>query len=292
MKSKGFIKVLHDKNIMYELVDGVIVIHSKNGYVDLRSLTSMPENVKFENQGNVDLESLTSMPENVKFENQGYVDLESLTSMPENVKFENQGNVYLRSLTSMPENVKFENQGYVYLRSLTSMPENVKFENQGNVYLRSLSGQTITYQGKKLSIKHIDGSTMIILKSKSRDDFTIHTAIYFKGGNIDKLPKCYIAQRGDYFAHGETIKECINDVQFKFMQNDLDVNTLVTEIKAKQTVSINEYRLLTGACSFGVQNFMKDNNIKEDELPLDKVIEITKGYYGGSRLFELFKSEG
>ncbi|MCH6259194.1 hypothetical protein MLD52_21735, partial [Puniceicoccaceae bacterium K14] len=38
---------------------------------------------------------------------QGYVDLSSVTTLPDNVKFENQGGVYLSSVTTLPDNVKF-----------------------------------------------------------------------------------------------------------------------------------------------------------------------------------------
>ena len=48
----------------------------------------------------------------------GYVYLASLTSLPENIQFNNGGHVYLRSLTSLPENIQFNNGGYVYLNSL------------------------------------------------------------------------------------------------------------------------------------------------------------------------------
>jgi len=58
---------------------------------------------------------------------QGYVDLSSLTSLPEGVRFENQGSVYLGSLTTLPEGARFENQGYVDLSSLTKLPDGVRF---------------------------------------------------------------------------------------------------------------------------------------------------------------------
>ena len=111
----------------------------KQGDVDLRSLTTLPEGVKFENQGDVYLGSLTTLPEGVKFENQGYVDLCRLTTLPEGVKFENRGYVDLCRLTTLPEGVKFENRGNVNLCRLTTLPEGVKFENRGNVYLDSLT---------------------------------------------------------------------------------------------------------------------------------------------------------
>ena len=281
---KNLIYVLEAKGYGYKKEDGYIVINHY-GYVCLESLTTLPENVKFENQGNVYLENLTTLSENVKFENQGNVYLESLTTLPENVKFENQGHVCLERLTTLPENVKFENQGNVYLENLTTLPENVKFENQGYVYLGSLNGKTITYRGKKLKIRHIDGETMIIQSSKEKDGFIISKALYLKGGELKNMPSCYIAEKENLYAHGESMKKAIEDVNFKYMQINLDKNKLVSQIKARGTITKNDYRLLTGACQMGVNNFCSELNIIEDEISVQKALEITKGRYG----YETFK---
>jgi len=76
----------------------------------------------------------------VKLTHNGFVYLRSLTTLPEGIKFENHGSVYLGSLTALPEGIKFENHGYVSLHSLTTLPEGIKFENHGSVYLHSLTG--------------------------------------------------------------------------------------------------------------------------------------------------------
>ena len=76
------------------------------------------------------------------------------------------------------------------------------------------------------------------------------------------MPKCIIAQRGNYYAHAETIKKAIDDVNFKYLQENLDISVLVSEIKERGTVTANDYRLLTGSCSFGVNQFLKENNMR------------------------------
>ena len=129
---------------------------------------------------------------------------------------------------------------------------------------------------------------MIIDNKKTKNNFIIYNCRYFGGGDLNKLKKVYVAKKGKFYAHGKTIKQAVNDVNFKYLQENFDLNEIVSEIKTKKTISVNEYRLLTGACSVGVQNFIEENNIKESELPLNKVIEITKGYWGNSKLLELF----
>ena len=72
MKQEEFIKVLDEKRYPYEIEGNKIVVTHK-GFVDLRSLTSLPPGVEFKNRGFVDLESLTSLPPGVEFNNGGDV---------------------------------------------------------------------------------------------------------------------------------------------------------------------------------------------------------------------------
>ena len=86
---KNLIKYIKENQIDYKINGKKTTV--LGGSVDLSSLTSMPDNVEFNNGGDVDLSSLTSMPDNVEFNNGGNVDLSSLTSMPDNVQFNNGG---------------------------------------------------------------------------------------------------------------------------------------------------------------------------------------------------------
>jgi len=267
--------------------DGLTVTY--NGNVDLRSLTTLPENTKFENHGNVDLRSLTTLPENTKFENHGYVNLRSLTTLPENTKFENHGNVYLESLTTLPENTKFENHGNVYLRSLTTLPENTKFENHGNVLARSLDHKSILYRGKRRAIRHIDGSTMIVTSTKQQGGATVMRARYFKGGEVGSMPKCYIAQIGEYYAHGDTIKQALSDARFKHLQATMDTSGVVEEIKTAGHFTRETFRILTGACASGTERFLSDHGLADKEtLSIAETVRVTRCSYGGDVISEHF----
>jgi len=135
---------------------------------------------------------------------------------------------------------------------------------------------------------HVDGFTMLIENEHKIDDYIIYNARYFGGGDIDKLKQVFVAEKGKYYAHGKTIKQAIADVNFKFLQETFDLDDIVNKIKEKQTVNVTEYRLLTGACLTGVQNFLDGNNIKVDELPLTEVMKITEGQYGYEKIIELF----
>ena len=261
---------------------------TNNGSVYLSGLTSLPENTKFNNKGFVNLNSLTSLSESTKFNNKGYVNLNSLTSLPENTKFTNNGGVYLSGLTSLPENTKFNNKGFVNLNSLTSLSENTQFNNSGAVNLHSLNNKNIKYQNKEYLIKVVDGYTMLILNKKTVGENTIYKSKFFKGGEVSNLETVYIAERYKYTSHGKTIKEAVEGVNFKYLQETFDLKKLVSKIKTSKKISIKDYRLLTGACQLGCEEFVKSKNIKGKFISLEKALKITKGKYGHDNFAQLF----
>jgi len=130
---KGYL----DLRSLTSIPEGVTL--SAGGYLDLESLTSIPEGVTLSAGGDLYLGSLTSIPEGVTLSAGGYLDLGSLTSIPEGVTLSAGGYLDLRSLTSIPEGVTLSAGGDLYLRSLTSIPEGVTLSAGGYLYLGSLT---------------------------------------------------------------------------------------------------------------------------------------------------------
>jgi hypothetical protein len=325
-----FLRTLAEKGYSYKLKDGAcIVTHDgwvllneltvipesvtfkNDGWLYLNGLTALAESITFQNNGGVYLNNLTTVHESARFKNDGWVELNGVTTSPKNVTFENRGVVYLNALTDLHESVTFKNDGWVYLNGLTTSPENftfenddgvslnaltalhetTKFENGGGVYLSALTANTINYKGQELNIEQVDGSTMIVHSEKKVGEATVASASYFGGGELKELRKCFIAKKDGYSAHGESIKEALSDLTFKIAQVDFDVDELVEIIKEKKSVTVSEYRLLTGACSIGVQEFLDERGLQEkDTLPLSEVSKITKGHYGSEVISDLFNT--
>lgn len=257
MSPSKFIKTLDAEGYAFHLEDEKVVV-TESGFVDLPRLTTLSEGVTFKNRG--------------------YVDLRCLTTLPEGVTFENGGSVYLTSLTSMPESVTFENGGSVDLTSLTSMPEGVTFENGGYVDLRGLSGDHF-YKGKLRRFCYVDGMTMLIKRSKTHGDYVVHEARYFGGGDISKLPSCYIAERDECFAHGKTVKEAIEDLQYKLNQ-DADKKAVAADIVSTGRVTLNQFHQITGACREGVRQHLSERGIDLDSIEnmaIDEAMEAMQG---------------
>ena len=197
------------------------------------------------------------------------------------------GYVDLRSLTSLPKGVKFENGGFVYLRSLTTLPKGVKFENSGYVDLDGLTGEH-SYLGKTRNFRCVDGFTMLMGASKTFGGFSVCSARYFGGGEVEKLKKCYVAESGNITAHGDTMKSAVEDLQYK-LADSADKASIAAEIIATGTVTLAQFRGLTGACRDGIRQHLSSVGIDLDaidEMPLTDALKAM----GNTSFGETFKS--
>ena len=251
---------------------------------------------------NIDLHNLTTLPVGISLSAGGYLDLSHLATLPDGVSLSAGGDLYLRSLTTLPEGVSLSAGGYLYLHSLTTLPDGVSLSAGENLYLhnlttlpvgislsaggyldlRSLTSETQSYQGQTIRLRTVDYQTMRLIGSRDIGGVTVWTAQYFKG-HLDTDPRCYVAQDGDEYAHGDTIETALRDLRFKVAQRDLDPRELVNEIKAKGVVSFNDYRLLTGACAEGLRQGLIDRGLSPniEQLPLSQALDLCKGGYGG-----------
>lgn len=264
-----FTKLLDQKGVSYYIENGSIIIDNET-YIDFADVTSLPENIQFNNRGGVDLDNIKALAENTRFNNGG--------------------NVYLESLTSLPENVQFNNKGAIFLRNLTLLPENVNFNNEGDVYLKSLNNERQIYRGKEITLRTVDSHTMLIKREKTCGDILITKACYFGGGDIAKLEQCYIASRNGFNAHGETIKEAIRDLRFKVAQSDYNSADIIAKIREVEEITFNEFRLITGACFSGLHHGLQELGLPKDteKLPLKTAMEFVVGKYGHRQMVEAF----
>jgi hypothetical protein len=298
------------------------------GYLNLRSLTSIPEGFNPTVGGSLYLWSLTSIPEGFNPTVGGYLDLNSLTSIPEGFNPIVGGGLNLRSVTSIPEgfNPTFGGSlnlgsltsipegfnptvgGYLYLDSLTSIPEGFNPTVGGSLYLRSLTsipeGFNPTVGGNlysQIDIPHtkLDTSKPIYWESNGKKYIKVDGIFsevinerdnVIKTRNIGSTKDTYIVTDGEKYAHGDSIKSAQESLIFKITDRDasefknLDVNQ-------PQPIStlIQAYRTITGACEFGVRDFIQRKNLEmEKKYPINHIIEITKNEYGHQQFKEFF----
>ena len=125
---------------------------------------------------------------------------------------------------------------------------------------------------------------MIIHAEKLYGNLLIQKVTYF-----DTQDQCFIASgtminksgnECQYNAHGDTLRDAISALTFK-MDKNRDVSEHVARIKAKGTMTSNDYRLLTSACESGTNHFLQQNNEPQGkEYTIDFLLERLKGQYG------------
>jgi len=118
--------------------------------------------------------------------------------------------------------------------------------------------------------------------------------VIYKRGNVKKCHNdngdvVYIVRSGAICSHGSTIKEARDNLIYKIGDRDTskyDDYTLDTEVTKAEAIQM--YRVITGACEYGVRSFVEANDIPKSAT-IKQVIELTKGQYGNEQLIKFMK---
>jgi hypothetical protein len=167
-----------------------------------------------------------------------------------------------------------DNSDYSHITEITgdlSINSNAELPNLTSVggYLSiNSNGRLVADFLKDLNYKIIDNSIFVIESEKIKQDIKIYKGYSIVGlkNSIPKKEPCYVAESESFYAHGKTIKKAIEDLNFKVLSDKLKHE----KINADTIIDDKYYRIITGACEFGVNSFIKSNNLKKsykaDEL--------------------------
>ena len=125
----------------------------------------------------------------------------------------------------------------------------------------------------------------------------VSTLIYAVRGNVAKgavlgrdltLRDCWIARRGNFFAHGDTLHEAVEAVEAKWRENR-PLDDRIAEFVKTHPALDEEYgdlfywhHVLTGSCEFGRRQWCEEHGYKPtDSVTLRTFLTQTVGDYGG-----------
>lgn len=128
------------------------------------------------------------------------------------------------------------------------------------------------------------------------------------GGNVAKgavlqkdltLKDCWIAKRGNFFAHGDTLHAAVDAVNAKWRENRPLDERIAEFVKTHPSLD-EEYgdlfawhHTLTGSCEFGRRNWCEEHGYKPaDSITLRTFFEKTKDDYGGDVIRLVAKEYG
>ena len=237
------------------------------GFLYLSGLTSLPKGFNPTVGGNLYLGWLTSVPEGFNPTVGGFLCLSGLTSLPKGFNPTVGGDLYLNSLTSLPEGFHPIVGGFLYLSGLTAIPVDSPVPG-----LR-MSRNFFWDKGNGLRYALIDGLLCQVLRERKMAAKEEGTYTIYSAKKIGKDKSFYIVNKGAFYAHGVDLKKAMEDLAFKIVAEKLKKEP----IQPDTLITVGYYRTVTGACEFGCQQWLTQNNLEKlteikafDLLPLLK----------------------
>jgi len=116
-----------------------------------------------------------------------------------------------------------------------------------------------------------------------------------KRGNIYKVKNygdediTFLIVDGDKSAHGKTLKDAREGLIYKIGNRD---KSAYDGVKLEDNFTVPEfiemYRIITGACEYGVKSFIESQDKVKKKYTVSEIIELTKGHYGSNEFKEFF----
>ncbi|WP_316743726.1 hypothetical protein, partial [Pedobacter antarcticus] len=145
-------------------------------------------------------------------------------------------------------------------------------------------------QTKNLEYKSVDNTLFVVEKEKTSKGIKIYTGYVITKIEEGKAVKkhCFVSEKDGFYAHGETVKKSISDLQFKIVAEKLRNEPILPDT----IVTVNHYRLVTGACEAGVKSWMEQNNITSESIKASELLPLLRKTHAyGLERFEALIAE-
>lgn len=181
------------------------------------------------------------------------------------------------------------------LGNLTEVGGSLYIQETPITSLGNLTCDRVVYNGEidGFNFEIIDGICGVVISKKKIEDvvlFKCKTTSFLNGKNNGK--EFYVAECGGVSAHGETIKEALDEYKIKIsLKGDLSEYKEIT-LSCSKTVNdwATIYRAITGACKYGIKDFIERKKLN-DPMTLKEVLEATKGEYGSNTFMDFFEKK-
>ena len=187
---------------------------------------------------------------------------------------------------SLCEYKQDENDKYIPSFAISAQIGNKDYKDFKGRILKETEYYTL-YNKKLYPVDISDNIKAIKISEKKREEITIIKALDL----YDTDKEIYIVKEKDLSAHGETLKEAMDDLIYKKTQNE-EIENIVKEIKKTGKVNRAQYRAITGACQYGTNKFCEEHNIQDlEEISLKELRKILINDYGAEKFWNLIDKE-
>ena len=283
------------KEVKYMVMEGIKLPDNLtvNGDLDLRNtqIGSIPDNLTV--SGDLDLShtQIKSLPNNLVV--RGFLDLAytQIKSLPNNLIV--RGDLYLNhtQIESLPNNLVVGGILDLGNTQIKSLPDSLRVGKFIHAFGTEIDDPITRPENSKYYLKegdyvpgkylYADGILTLVKREKKYGKYTIYVG-KIKGKNV--------IYDGVNYAHCDKISDGIEDLEYKSAK-DRGVEQY-KKYTLDSVVSLNEaktmYRVITGSCRAGVNNFVDNMKEVKDKYTIQEIIDITKDAYRGYMFHNFF----
>ena len=201
------------------------------------------------------------------------------------------GNLDLRGtqITTLPENLTVGGGLDLSGTQITTLPESLTVGGWIN-----LSGTQITHK-KASKVKKLQNGAYVEGRYLYADGILTHVRGKKKIGDytiyIGKIKGKNVVSDGEYYAHCDKLSDGIADIAYKRVKDrgadQYKGLSLDTSLTVEEAVTM--YRVITGACRQGSQDFVDSLGDKlKERYTIREAIELTRGQFNAHRFEEFF----
>ena len=238
------------------------------------TLEELQEMMK-KNGGSLDLRGtgITALPDNLTVGGSLYLRGTGITALPDNLTVGGYLDLRGTGITALPDNLTVG--GYLYLEGCTG----IKNESAEREKVKGLTDGDYV-PGRYL---YADGILTHVKRKRKIGAYT-----YYQG----KIKGKNVIFDGENYAHCKSLKDGVCDLEFKKAKERgaQQYKALTLESVVSKDEAITMYRIITGACRAGTDNFLSGIKDFREEYTVREIVEITRGAYGSSVFEEFFKS--
>ena len=222
----------------------------------------------------------------------GYLDLQGtqIQSLPDNLTVGGYLDLRGTQIQSLPDNLTVGGSLDLQDTPIQSLPDNLTVGG----YL-DLQGTPIHNKGKeRKKVKPLHNGDYVPKRYLYADGILTHIKgqrkvqgyVFYQG----RIKGRNVVSDGVNYAHCSTFKEGVQDLVFKAAKDrgSEQYRHLTLDSELTQAEIITAYRIITGACRQGTEQFLSGIKLK-DKYTVREAIEITKGQYGAETFKRFFE---
>jgi hypothetical protein len=254
------------------------------GHLSLDSVTELVEGFNPTVGGHLFMDSVTKLVKGFNPTVGGHLFMDSVTKLVKGFNPTVGDGLFMDSVTEVIKGFNPTVGGSLWMDSVTELAEGFNPTVGNNLSMNSVVDQD------GISFTKIDGSLIdfkngFVLCDGIFMEVDSHKGNVWVGHKIGRKDKVFLVTDGNNkYSHGYTLKEAKEDLIFKVDgRRPDDFKHLTQESILLMSEVIVAYRVITGACGFGVKDYIKNRlPKKKEEFSMAEVIELTKDEYGGN----------